>query len=200
MKYIIAFLLICSYSFAFSQVVDQPESSDSIFVEKPKKKKIKYRDKKLQAFQYCENYFTLADKSLHQLDRASYVMASPYVKKIFNTETDFVVFKLGQRKNSHPFVFVNVFVNNACLNRDSILEIQLENGEFYRLKNSYKANCNGYFISDLKKGLIKKMLKSEIKSMMIYSFMDDLEFYFTKEEAERFHEELSCLNRSAIQF
>ncbi len=148
----------------------------------------------------CNALFTLNNRKVDLIGGKPYIYAEPYYERVFNNKKDFAVFQTIKRKGRRPLLFVKIFRFNTCLKKDEIMEFITNNGYRYRIKNSYKPNCDGYLIGKIRRKDIKNLTRSDISSIKIITFDRDYEFHLESAEADQIKDEFQCLKSKRFKF
>lgn len=133
-------------------------------------------------------------KSRNALSKRSFAAAEPYFLRSYNSQEDFAALQLGKRKGSKVFLYIKVFKFNTCIKDDESLELILENGLTYSIRNKLNVNCNGDLVVELDRKDVEQLLEQSITSFMVLSFQKDFEFHLSSDIATKFREDLKCLS------
>ncbi|MGM5632025.1 hypothetical protein O2K51_14095 [Apibacter raozihei] len=184
--------IFLSFSYVFGQSVSKKENESNV-------KKIS-QDTLITKVVDCNALFTLNNRKVDFLRKKPYVYTEPYYKMDYKSKKNFAVFQVGKRKGTTPFLYIKIFTFNTCIKKDEVVELIMDNGFRYRLKNDFSPNCDGFIISTLKNKIIKKLEQGNITSIKIFTFEKDYEFHMNDEDSERFRDELQCLKYNKFKF
>ncbi len=132
-------------------------------------------------------------KSSNALSKRDFAAAEPYFLRSYNSKEDFAAVQLGKRNGSKVFLYIKIFRFNTCIKNNEALEVTLENGITYFIKNKMSVNCKGDLVVELNNSDIKELVTQPISSFKVLSFQKDFEFHLNSETATKIRQDLECL-------
>jgi len=185
---IIPIFILFIFSFTVAQKQEQTQNAKKTEV------KIKPRNPKDTLQEYCERRVTVMDPKEKTLDKKVFIYTQPYYLRSHNSDTDYMSLQLVRRKGNEVIIYVKLFVFNACIKKDDVLEFSFINDSRYDLKNTFDINCDGNIVLQLNEKDIKNITKVLAKNFRLYSFQKDYVFQLTDEEAMNFKKDIECLH------
>ncbi|MDN3672788.1 hypothetical protein QWY99_06960 [Flavobacterium branchiarum] len=128
-----------------------------------------------------------------------FASATPILLRVFNEEfEEYAVLQLGKRRGS-IFLYFKIFTDNVCVKQQQPLDLYFKNGAKYRLKNTFKVNCDGTAALKLSRRDRKKLTSNSINTIKFYTLKKDYEFSPSEVDNQNIRIYLHCLKLYKIR-